>query len=72
MLAATNPDQVTSVATSLDSSTGDVVITWGLPSNRGSAITAYLIEIQDKAATTWTASASCDGSTSPIRDNRRC
>lgn len=47
--AAREPDQPLAPITSIDSSTGSVVITWQAPSARGDAITAYTVEIQNKA-----------------------
>jgi hypothetical protein len=46
ILAASTPDQVTNVLTSIDSSTGGVKIAWSTPSNGGSVITSYKIEIK--------------------------
>ena len=47
--AAREPDQPVPPTTSIDASTGGVVITWTAPSARGAAITAYQIEIANKA-----------------------
>lgn len=63
VLAADIPDTVATATTSYDSTTGDVIISWVAPNNKGSSITSYLIEIQDKAATSWTPDTTyCDGS----------
>ena len=72
VLAATVPDQPDAATTSYDGTTGDVIISWTAPAARGSTISAYLIEIQDKTASTWTASASCDGSDATILANLQC
>jgi hypothetical protein len=55
------------VVTSIDSSTGGVKISWSAPHDGSSAIDSYLIEIANKAGTTWTANtANCDGASSTI------
>ena len=62
LVASAAPDQVDTAATSIDSSTGDLVISWVAPDDHGSPITAYRIEVRDKAGSSWTAHSSCDGS----------
>lgn len=48
------------------------MITWTAPDARGAAIEAYKIEIADKAQTSWSEVASCDGSDPLIRDALAC
>jgi hypothetical protein len=66
LVASAAPDQVDTAATSIDSSTGDLVISWVAPDDRGSPITAYQIEIRDKAGSSWAEDASCDGSSASV------
>ncbi len=72
IVAATVPDQMDTVTTSIDSSTGGVIIAWNEPSLNSGAILSYSIEIANGANTTWTASASCDGSDATIKSLRTC
>jgi hypothetical protein len=70
--AAREPAQPFAPVTSIDASNGGVVITWTAPDARGAAITAYKVEIANKAQTAWSEVASCDGSAPAIRDALRC
>mmetsp|Transcript_33982 Transcript_33982/g.25070 ORF Transcript_33982/g.25070 Transcript_33982/m.25070 type:complete len:194 (-) Transcript_33982:12-593(-) len=71
--AATAPDQMSTVTTSVDSTTGKVKIAWSAPDSNSATITEYLIEIQNKAATTWTEQATyCDGASSTIKAQMYC
>lgn len=59
--------------TSYDSTTGGVKISWTSPSSNYDTITAYNIEILDKANSAWsTETANCDGSNSIILANLYC
>jgi hypothetical protein len=65
--AAAAPSQMLTVTTSIDSSTGGVMITWVAPHDGSSTIDAYLIEIANSASTTWTADTTdCNGASSTI------
>jgi hypothetical protein len=57
--------------TSIDSTTGSVVISWITPSsNNGAAVTAYLIQILDSTLTTLNTELTyCDGSSSTVIAN---
>jgi hypothetical protein len=68
------PDTMSAVTTSIDSSTGGVTITWSPPTNDGSeTIDTYLIEISNKAGTTWTVETlSCDGSNAAYVSAKTC
>jgi hypothetical protein len=79
ILAATTPTQVLNVATSIDSGTGGVIITWSEPAELGGiSLDSYTIELQgldDNSAdsyTTWRTESTCDGSETTIRDARTC
>ncbi len=62
--ASDKPAQMDAVTTEIDSASGGVKVTWTAPSDNSEAIDSYLIEIANKAGTTWTADPSCDGSDS--------
>jgi hypothetical protein len=47
IVPASIPSQMSAPTTSIDSSTGDVLISWSAPSSNGKPITAYLIQILD-------------------------
>jgi hypothetical protein len=70
--AAREPAKPVPPVTSIDPATGGVVITWTAPSARGQVITAYSIEFANKAQTTWTTVAACDGAAPATRDALRC
>lgn len=64
---------MTSVTTSIDSTTGGVLISWAKPSTGGLSIDSYNIEILDSTGTTWTNDTSdCDGSSLTIITNLYC
>ena len=48
------------------------MIAWTAPDARGAAIEAYKIEIANKAQTSWSEVASCDGTDPLVRDALRC
>lgn len=60
------------VTTSIDSSSGGVIITWNEPSTNSGAITAYKIEIADGTTSSYTENAACVGSSSTIISTRTC
>jgi hypothetical protein len=71
--AAREPGTPLAPVTSIDAATGHLAIDWTAPDARGDPITAYLIEISDKAGTTWkTETATCDGSSASIVAARHC
>ena len=70
--AAREPDQPQAPVTSIDTLTGGVVITWVAPSARGDPITAYTIEIANKAQDAWSTVPTCDGTDPTVRDALRC
>lgn len=70
--AAREPAKPDAPTTSIDATNGGVVITWTAPDARGSAIVAYKIEIANKALTTWSEVASCDGADPTTRDALQC
>ena len=51
---------MTSVSTTVDSGTGDFVISWIEPDTNGDPITAYTVEIQSKTDSTWVVGACSD------------
>jgi hypothetical protein len=70
--AAREPDQPLAPTTSIDSTTGGLAISWVAPDARGDSITAYMIEILDKAGTTWSTDSSCDGTSSTVVSALAC
>lgn len=72
LVASTTPDQVATPTTTIDPSTGGLVISWASPTAHGSPITAYLIEVRDRLASQWAADASCDGSDSAVVAALQC
>jgi len=70
--AAREPDVPAAPTTSIDSETGGIAITWTAPDERGDTITAYLIEIANKAGDSWTTHTSCDGSSPSVIEALRC
>ena len=65
-MASSVPEQVAAAVTSIEVSTGDLVINWAAPENNGSPITMYQIHIRDKAGSQFLSHASCDGANSTI------
>jgi len=59
--AARAPDAPLAPVTSIDAATGGLVISWQAPNNAGSAINAYVINIQHATAGTWHTVSSCTG-----------
>lgn len=49
-----------------------MVISWDLPDNGGSPITAYLIEILKSDGLSYAVDSTCDGTTTAVRDFRTC
>ena len=59
--------------TSIDSSNGNLIITWNEPNNRNSAINKYFIEIRNKLTTLWPEEQTyCDGTNAEVVTNRYC
>lgn len=73
ILAAVAPSQMVAVTTSIDATTGGVMISWTAPHDGSDSITSYKIEIADTAGTTWTEDLTdCDGSDGTILTNMYC
>ena len=72
MLAASRPDQITGVTTSIDSSTGGVVIDWSLPNSRGSDILSYIVEVQSQLGSWIEPGNGCDSSSTEMLEARSC
>ena len=72
IVASTTPDTALTPTTSIDTATGDLVISWSDPDDRGGAITQYLIEIRDEADTQWLESSSCAGTNAAVKAARQC
>jgi hypothetical protein len=71
--AAREPGTPLAPVTSIDAAAGALAIDWTAPDARGDAITAYLVEIADKAGTTWhTENATCDATQAALVAARRC
>lgn len=71
--AAREPGTPLAPVTSIDAATGALAIDWTAPDARGDTITAYLVEIADKAGTTWnTENATCDATQAALVAARRC
>lgn len=71
ILAAQIPDQPEAPTTSIS---GDsVVVSWQLPDNRGSPITAYTVRVRESDSLTFTEDAlNCGGTDQTIVLNREC
>jgi hypothetical protein len=59
-------------ATSPDAGSGDLVISWAAPDDRGSAVSAYRIEVRDQLGSAWSVSPNCDGSAAAVVAARAC
>jgi len=71
--AAREPGKPLAPVTSIDAVTGNLAIEWTAADARGDAITAYQVEIADRATSTWRAeTASCDGTLPAVVAARRC
>eukprot|EP00347_Sterkiella_histriomuscorum_P011727 403371340 len=71
--AASKPSVITSVSTSIDSTTGNLVISWTPPNNNGDLITKYLVEVQDKdAPNAWSSPATCVGTSATVLATASC
>lgn len=71
--AAREPGTPLAPVTSIDPATGDLAIEWTAPDARGDAITAYQVEIADRAGATWRAeTATCDATLATLVAARRC
>jgi hypothetical protein len=67
------PDQPVAVVTSVNETTGDLVLTWTAPHDNSATITAYKIEILDKAGTNWNEETEyCNGADAYVMGNRTC
>ena len=53
IVASTVPAQMSTPVTSIDPTTGGVLITWSAPDNNGEPLLTYKIEILNEAQTTW-------------------
>lgn len=62
VVASRAPAQPPAAVTSLNPSTGALLIDWTEPANHGSAMTSYLIEVRDRLGSSWNEAATCDGS----------
>jgi hypothetical protein len=70
--AAREPGLPIAPVTSIDPVHGGVTIEWTAPDARGDTITAYKIEIANKAGTTWHTEAACDGTDPVVIAALRC
>ena len=70
--AAREPGMPAAPVTSIDPVAGGVAIAWTAPDARGDTITAYKIEIANKAGTDWFTEATCLGTDPTVIANLRC
>lgn len=70
--AATVPETVPSVITSIDATTGGVTINWGAPYDNGDTITGYLVEIGVYGTPNFEPYSGCDGSQAAVMASRSC
>jgi 5,10-methenyltetrahydromethanopterin hydrogenase len=67
------PDQMATVVATNDDQSGDVVMTWVIPSDNSSPITSYKIEFLDANALVWSQiTTHCDGTNSAIMVAHQC
>ena len=67
------PAQMATVYTWIEAERGDVVFNWTAPADNSAAITAYKIEILDKAGSAWSEETTyCNGSNQYVMGNRSC
>jgi len=62
ILAAGVPEQVTSVSTAIDPTTGGVKISWTEPDDNYDSITSYTVEVKDSGGVWQDDLTNCDGS----------
>jgi hypothetical protein len=60
VLAASRPEQIDSVTTSINEADGGVKIEWPLPDELGSGLTSYLVEIKSSLGSWLTEDSGCD------------
>ena len=72
VLAASRPEQVDSVVTSIDTATGGVKIEWSLPDELGSALITYLVEIKNSLGSWLTEESGCDQDSATLLTERSC
>lgn len=60
------------VVTSINITTGDLVLDWAAPEDNGSPVTRYQIEIRDKVGSAFLSHASCDGTDAAIVAATEC
>jgi len=70
--AAREPGTPLAPVTSIDPTHGALAIDWTAPDARGDSITAYWVEIADRAGNWHNETATCDGATAAIVAARRC
>lgn len=71
--ASRAPLMIGTATTSIDSATGDLVVAWPAPDDRGSPVLHYRIEVRHKPSSGWDVDAACDGTTdAAIVSNRQC
>jgi hypothetical protein len=64
---------MSAAVTSIDATTGDILISWSSPASNGEIITAYKIEIFNEAQTTWSQDLTyCDGSQFSVLSSLYC
>ena len=72
ILSAYKPGQVNAVYTSIDPATGDVVLEWDLPNERGDPIETYTILILCTDGNFRVETQNCDGNDAAIVLARKC
>lgn len=70
--AAREPGVPDAPTTSIDPITGGIAISWVAPDARGDPITAYKIEIANKAGNAWLTDVQCNGASQSVVDSRAC
>jgi len=71
--AAQKPSATASVATTIDSATGNLVISLAAPSNNGDSVFKYYIDVQKKTdSTAWISPATCVGTSAGVLSTLSC
>lgn len=67
------PSVIASVTTTVNSTTGNLQISWSAPSNNGDTITSYTVQVQKYGdSATWTTPSTCVGASADVLSQLTC